>query len=42
MIAKKPAKKAIKHETNEFSTGSLLTALKALKKGDFSVRLPND
>ncbi len=41
MTVEKPAKKTIKNETDEFNLGGLLTALKALKKGDFTVRLPD-
>jgi len=42
MTAKKPGKQVLKKETDAFDAGQLLTALKALKKGDFTVRLPDD
>jgi len=38
---KKPLKKTIHKKTDTLDPGALLSALKALKKGDFTVRLPD-
>lgn len=40
-IEKKPLKKKMVKETDVLDTGVLLSALKALKKGDFTVRMPD-